>query len=76
MGEVVDCPAFVYGRRRWDFKPGSINSGVQQMRDPERLYFGIWTEEPNVASESHSYQYFPAGCNEPHMDCTAAEADL
>ena len=30
----------------WNFKPGSINSGVQQMRDTEHLYFGIWTQEP------------------------------
>ena len=48
----------------WDFKPGSINSGVQQMRDTEHLYFGIWTQEPNVASEEHMYQYIVGGSNE------------
>ena len=48
----------------WAFKPGSINSGVQQMRDTEHLYFGIWTQEPNVASEAHMYQYIVGGSNE------------
>ena len=45
----------------WDFKPGSINSGVRQERDNEHLYFGIWVREPNVASQAHSYEYIVGG---------------
>lgn len=45
----------------WTFKPGSVNSGVQQDRDNEHLYFGIWVLEPNVASDAHSYQYIFGG---------------
>ena len=48
----------------WTFKPSSITSGVRQMRDTEHLYFGIWTQEPNVASEEHMYQYIVGGSNE------------
>ena len=55
----------------WDFKPGSINSGVQQMRDTEHLYFGIWTQEPNVASEPHMYQYIVGGSNEEQGSVSA-----
>ncbi len=48
----------------WDFKPGSINSGVQQDQDTEFLYFGTWVQEPNVASEPHMYQYIVGGSQE------------
>ena len=45
----------------WTFKPSSITSGVQQLEDPEHLYFGIWVEEPNVASMTHDYEYITGG---------------
>ena len=53
--------SFVAGSGDWDFKPGSINSGVRQKRDNEHLYFGIWVREPNVASQAHSYEYIFGG---------------
>ena len=51
--------SFVTGT--WDFKPGSITSGVRQTEDPEYLYFGIWVEEPDVASAAHEYEFFSGG---------------
>ena len=52
--------SFVAGNG-WDFKPGSINSGVRQDQDTEYLYFGIWVEEPNLASGAHDYEYITGG---------------
>ena len=45
----------------WDFTPTSINSVVSQMADTEHLYFGIWVEEPIVASAMHMYQHIMGG---------------
>ena len=45
----------------WDFKPTSINSGINQDEDTEHLYFGIWVNEPNLASSAHGYQYIDGG---------------
>ena len=45
----------------WSFKPGSINSGVRQDQDTEYLYFGIWVEEPNLASGEHDYEFITGG---------------
>ena len=45
----------------WDFKPSSINSGIRQDEDTEHLYFGIWVNEPNLASSAHAYQYIDGG---------------
>ena len=50
---------FVIGS--WSFKPGSINSGVRQDQDTEYLYFGIWVEEPNLASGMHDYEFITGG---------------
>ena len=55
----------------WDFKPGSITSGVRQTEDPEYLYFGIWVEEPDLASATHEYEYFWGG-SAPFTDVTNA----
>ena len=52
--------SFVAGNA-WTFKPGSVTSSVQQDRDNEHLYFGIWVLEPNVASGLHSYEYIVGG---------------
>ena len=41
----------------WVFKPSSITGGIRQNEDTEHLYFGIWVEEPNVASAAHDYEY-------------------
>ena len=45
----------------WTFKPGNITSDVQQTRDNEHLFFGIWVREPSVASEAHAFQYIVGG---------------
>ena len=45
----------------WTFKPTSITSGVSQNEDTEHLYFGIWMEEPNVASSAHDYEHITGG---------------
>ena len=53
--------SFADRQLHWDFKPSSINSGVQQTSDNEHLYFGIWVLEPNVASEMHAYEFIGGG---------------
>ena len=53
--------SFVQDQGTWDFKPSSINSGVRQDEDTEHLYFGIWVNEPNLASSAHGYQYIDGG---------------
>ena len=49
----------------WSFKPGNIASPVRGQNRPsedtEHLYFGIWVNEPNVASMPHAYQYIMGG---------------
>lgn len=62
--------SFVSGNN-WNFKPSSITNGVRQMRDNEHLYFGIWTQEPNVVSEAHSYQYIVGGSSEAQGSVSA-----
>ena len=52
---------FTAGAAAWDFEPSSITSNVQQMRDTEHLYFGIWVQEPNVASAAHDYEHITGG---------------
>ena len=49
------------GDGSWSFKPLSIASGIRQDADTEHLYFGIWVEEPNVASMLHDYEYIVGG---------------
>ena len=49
------------GSSTWDFEPSSITSPVRQMMDTEYLYFGIWVQEPNVASAAHNYEYIMGG---------------
>ena len=58
------------GGGSWSFKPSSINGGIRQQEDTEHLYFGIWVEEPNVASSDHGYEYIMGG-----GDNTFAEVD-
>ena len=54
--------SFVSGNGKdWDFEPSSITSGVRQNEDTEHLYFGIWVNEPNLANETHGYQYIVGG---------------
>ncbi|MCY3703274.1 MAG: DUF874 family protein [Rhodospirillales bacterium] len=45
----------------WTFTPNNISSGVQQMEDTEHLFFGIWAEEPELASQAHDYEYIVGG---------------
>ena len=59
--------AFIGRLGTWDFKPTSINSGINQDEDTEYLYFGIWVNEPNLASSAHGYQYIDGGCRR-HAD--------
>ena len=59
--ETVDGERSFTTEGTWDFKPSGITSDVRQMRDTEHLYFGIWVEEPNVASNDHDYEYIMGG---------------
>ena len=61
VGAPVDGVRSFGANGDWTFKPTSITSGVQQDEDTEHLYFGIWVEEPNVASNPHTYQYIEGG---------------
>lgn len=56
----------------WSFKPSSITSGVLQDQDTEYLWFGIWVEEPNLASAAHDYAFFTGG-SAPFTDVGNAE---
>ena len=56
------------GNQEWTFKPGSITSDVRQARDTEHIYFGIWVEEPNVASAAHDYEYIVGGASTTYSD--------
>ncbi len=59
--EVSDGQRSFASGSTWDFKPGSLSSGVRQDEDTEHLYFGIWAQEPELASGTHSYQYITGG---------------
>ena len=52
----------------WTFKPDSITSGMPQDEDTEHLFFGIWVEEPNVASMAHDYEYIMGGGSSPFTE--------
>lgn len=55
----------------WSFEPGSITGGIRQNEDTEYLYFGIWAEEPSLASQEHDYEYITGGSDALGTDTPA-----
>ena len=50
-----------FNRGTWRFDPLSVSRLVLQMRDNEHVYFGIWVQEPNIASADHNYEFIVGG---------------
>ena len=60
VGLDMDGQRQFTGVATWTFTT-SITASKSQISDNEYLYFGIWVQEPKVASDAHMFEYITGG---------------